>query len=170
MQSGEYGSPSMNVHSSAMMQAYSLSLRLEQNDQVFGEFPTQHPGTVVIVGAGGCVVTAGGGVGGLHASGSSVGIHEHTPLYSQVPSVSKSEQNELVIPEYPAQHPTSGGVGAGGAVLVVVNSHSVGSSVTIQSQLAADVHALSSSKLLQNRLYGASPVQQPSPEWVGAGG
>ena len=154
----------MNVHSSATMQAYSFSLSVEQNDHVLGAFPTQHPGSVVIVGAGGCVVTAGGGVGGLQASGSSVGIHEQTPADSHLSPFSKLEQNELVIPEYPAQHPTSGGVGAGGAVVVVVNSHSFGSSVTIQSQLAADVHALSSSKLLQNRLYGASPVQHPSPE------
>ena len=154
----------MNEHSSASSHPYWLSLKLEQKDQVFGVFPTQHPGSVLIVGAGGCVVTAGGGVGGLQASGSSVGIHEQTPADSHLSPFSKLEQNELVIPEYPAQHPTSGGVGAGGAVVVVVNSHSFGSSVTIQSQLAADVHALSSSKLLQNRLYGASPVQHPSPE------
>jgi len=43
------------------MQAYSLSLKEEQNDHVFGEFPIQHPGVGGEVGAGGDVLMVDGG-------------------------------------------------------------------------------------------------------------
>jgi len=157
MHSSESGSPLIHVHSSAVSQAYSWSLIVRQKDHVIGEFPLQHPGSGGDVGAGGCVVTAGGGVGGLQPSGSLPGIHEHTPADSQSSSSSKSAQNELVDAEYPAQHPSPTGVGAGG-VVVVVNTQSFGSSVTSHSQFAAESQARSFAlRLLQNISNGASP-------------
>jgi len=104
----------IHVHSAADEHGYSESNEA-QKDHVIGELPVQHPGSVM-TGAGGAVVTAGGRVGGEQSSGSSVTIHEHTPLYSQLIALSKSLQNAAVRDEYPAQHPTSSvgtGVGRG---------------------------------------------------------
>jgi hypothetical protein len=157
------------VHSTATSHAYWLSSIEPQNDHVIGELPVQHPGSAAVGVEVGHAVPAGDGVSGdgvgdttgggvnTQSSGSSVTTHEHTPLYSQVPSVTNPEQNELVAPEYPIQHPSSSSVGDG-VVDVVVNKQSSGSSVTIQSQLAAasQPRALSF-KLLQNASYGASP-------------
>jgi len=85
--SGSYGSPSYHVHSSAVWHRYGIVMSI-QNDQVRGEFPVQHPGP--LVGAGGIV--ADGGSVKMQSSGSSVGIHEHTPPRSHSSPVSKSLQ------------------------------------------------------------------------------
>jgi len=76
-----------------------------------------------------------------HSSGSSVTIQSQFPAASQALALSfNPAQNVLVDGVSPKQHP-SPYVGAGGAV-VVVNRHASGSSVTINSQLAAASHAL----------------------------
>jgi len=102
---------SIHVHSIATSHRYPSSIEL-QYDHVTGELPAQHPGMGPGVGAGGRVsdggsVTDGGAVGGEQTDGSSVTIHEHTPLYSQTEALSKSLQNSAVRKEYPVQHPDS---------------------------------------------------------------
>jgi hypothetical protein len=86
-------------------------------------------------------------------------IHEHTPAVSHSAPVAKPLQNEEVWAEYPVQHPSPcTGAGVAGAGVVVVCLHSSGSSVSTQSQFAAESHALCESpKLKQKALNGSSP-------------
>jgi len=137
------------VHSAASTHIASFST-LEQNDQVRGELPVQHP-LPPYVGAGGSV-NDGGSVGGEHSSGSSPSIHEHTPADSHSAPLSNSLQNENVRAEYPVQQPSTEYVGDGGAV-VVVNSHSDGSSVTMNSQFEFASHALLLSSMAEQNVF-----------------
>jgi len=118
------------------------------------------------VGGPGVVSGVGSGVGGVHPSGSSVSIHEHSSAAMQSQTSSRAVQKVHVLGEFPAQHPGSGRVGAGGRVFVggsVGGSHSLGSSVTIHEQTPADSQSAMNSNSLQNeKVRGEYPVQHPT--------
>jgi hypothetical protein len=82
-------------------------------------------------------------------------------------------QYDQVRGEFPAQHPYELKVGAGGAVVVggSVNVQSSSSPPSIHEHTPADSQSSPLSKSLQNeKVLAEYPVQQPSVEWVGAGG